>query len=142
MNLGFHPVNTSVYQNFPQGPRPVSQFSRFSRSGGSFRPASSMTPMHTSVQSSFPASPLSQVHSHPTFAGLTENYVVPYQSSYPGFPEHHVLSQATSCLYGSSSAPPSAYCADNSASSSYQPWYFDSGATNHITNNLQNLNLS
>lgn len=67
--------------------------------------------------------------------------MVPYQSSYAGFPEHYVLPQTTSCLYGSSSAPPLVYRADNSASSSYQPWYFDSGATNHITNNLQNLNL-
>lgn len=62
-NPGFHPVNTPVYQNFPQGPRPVSQFSGFSRSGGGFRPAPPMVPMQTSVQSSFPAPPMSQVHS-------------------------------------------------------------------------------
>ncbi|XP_058219138.1 uncharacterized protein LOC131329773 isoform X2 [Rhododendron vialii] len=90
--------------------------------------------MIPSQQNAFSGSQAST--SQPHFAGFTEAYTAPSFSQIPGM------------VSGSSSfhVPPSvAYNEDYDlvspqvAASSSQPWYFDSGATNHITHSIQNL---
>lgn len=65
------------------------------------------------------------------FAGFTEAYTMPYMpppiANSTGFTEAY----AVPYMVPSSSVP---------SQSIPQPWYFDSGATNHVTNNLQHLN--
>lgn len=77
------------------------------------------------------------------FAGFTEVFSVPsmdyYSGCYTG--THQSFAPSPAGVRGaqfnvSNSMLPSVA---SSSSVSAQPWYFDSGATHHITNNLQNL---
>lgn len=88
----------------------------------------------------------------PAFAGFTETCSVPYMDQFSGvpymdqfsgyYPGNSTLPNAFPVNNRGSQYPTSAPACSSVAStsnSSSQPWYFDSGATNHITNNLQNL---
>lgn len=69
------------------------------------------------------------------FAGFTGGYELPSGST--GFYGNRSISQPSTAFYALDSSSASVYNGDSVS----QPWYFDSGATNHITNNMQHLNL-
>lgn len=72
-----------------------------------------------------------QVSSQADFAGFTEAYTGPAMPQFSG--QYSGLSQPQSGFVGVSYSPPV------SGTSAQQPWYFDSGATSHITNNFQHM---
>ncbi|KAG5526326.1 hypothetical protein RHGRI_032567 [Rhododendron griersonianum] len=122
MMSGYYPSNIPVYPSFPlSAPRISPHFSGAPRSNGGFRPpvASGIT------MQQFPLP--SQLPSQSAFAGFTDSYVLPAQSSE---------------IYDPGSTSTSVYRSDNFHNPTSQPWYFDRRATNHITNNMQNLNLA
>ncbi|KAE9458365.1 hypothetical protein C3L33_09721, partial [Rhododendron williamsianum] len=138
-SLQVFPPFSQSYQNF-QWRQPISPWMNpFPYPSGvpmyqSQIPQSSRGPMIPSQQNAFSGSQAST--SQPHFAGFTEAYTAPSFSQIPGM------------VSGSSSfhVPPSvaynegyASVSPQVAASSSQPWYFDSGATNHITHSIQNL---
>lgn len=81
------------------------------------------------------AAPSSQTASPHMFAGFTEAYSVPNMSCFPGY---YTGTGFNAAQFSHGSQLPLSSAVGTSTSVG-QPWYFDSGATNHITNNLQNL---
>ncbi|XP_058225858.1 uncharacterized protein LOC131334694 [Rhododendron vialii] len=121
-----------LYQGYPnQSSRFPAQNSGGYRFSGGFRsPSGPALPMQHSQSISQMPSPQHLTH-QPSFAGFTESFGMPSFSGPYG-----------SCyMQQTPSAPSVVYNADSYNSTASQPWYFDSGATNHITNNLHNLNL-
>lgn len=133
MMLGFPQNNITMFQGVsPQMFKSPAQNTRVVRSNGGFM----------SVSQSIPQMPFPSIYGVPqyasqmppptAFAGFTEGFVMPPFSSGP-YGSYFMLQTPTT-----SSTVYNSYTYNNSAT---QPWYFDSGATNHITNNMQNLNL-
>lgn len=124
--------------SIPSSPRSSSYISGQPRFHGGFRPP---PPSQLFAQ----AGP-SQFHSQPPFAGIVDgygNYGVPSSSGFYGssvtpqvYPQ-----QVSTAFCASDSAHASVYNRDSYPTFLSQPWYFDSGATNHITHSMQNLNL-
>lgn len=88
----------------------------------------------------------SQVSFSPTFAGSYLSPQSPAQISAQAYFTGHIGSSfASSSGHGSGSHSGIGNGYETSVNSNYsspQPWFFDSGATNHVTNNLQNLEIS
>ncbi|KAG5562894.1 hypothetical protein RHGRI_005583 [Rhododendron griersonianum] len=137
MLSGSYPQNIPVYPTFPsQAPRFPSLFSGQPRHARGFR---SSVPSMLPMQGSQSVPP--QLNSQPSsaFAGFADSYGMPLNSS--GCSSNCALSPSSSGFNGTGSAFHCAYNGNSYNSPATQPWYFDSGATNHITNNMQNLNL-
>lgn len=122
-----------LYQGYPTQPSrfPAQNSGGYRFSGGFRSPSGPALPMQHSQSISQMPSPKHLTH-QPAFAGFTESFGMP--SSFSG-PSGSCYMQQTP------SASSVVYNADSYNNSASQPWYFDSGATNHITNNLHNLNL-
>lgn len=137
MLFGSYPQNIPVYPTFPsQAPRFPSLFSGQPRHAEGFR---SSVPSMLPMQGSQSVTP--QLNSQPSsaFAGFADSYGMPLNSS--GCSSNYALPQSSSRFNGTGSAFHCAYNGNSYNSPTTQLWYCDSGATNHITNNMENLNL-
>lgn len=112
-----------VFQNIP------SQVPVYQGQNGGFRPM---------MQPQTPAMPQTPTAMPTAFAGFTGQYSMPYGPSYG--PSHGVNICPSGVFSGGdmmASAPYNENVTNIGAAS--QPWYFDTGATSHVTNNAQNI---
>ncbi|KAG5526466.1 hypothetical protein RHGRI_032665 [Rhododendron griersonianum] len=125
-----------VYQSQMHAGVPMYQPHHMPTSRPSF---STQQPVYSSQPSQAPFTGYSPPPTQAHFAGFTDS-----------FPAAPMTSVSGMMLGGASSNVPSftgftgGYSGTSSSvtNPSTHPWYFDSGATNHITNNLQNLAIS
>lgn len=97
------------------------------------------------VSSSSTPTPMSQstgsAQAH--FAAMTNDFsamkIAPSSSTSHGSSQYAPLPSTVVHMGTSSSMPPPTHFQASITTPQAQPWYFDSGATNHITNNLQHV---
>lgn len=106
------------------------QFNAAQSPNGGFRPNGSVIPMMQSYTPPAPSLMTQPTAMSTAFAGFTGQYFMPYSSS-------NVYTPGT--LTGNEMVSTAPYTEYSSNGPGSQPWYFDFGATSHVTNNAQNI---